>query len=312
MPVPPRSRAAAAGALLVLCAGCSTTSHGSTTPVAPPTTGPVQTITKAGQIALPTDAYIITPAEVKLIVKAQDVVRGQCMRKLGFTPKPSVLLGVDEAATARKTRSFLYGYFDTAKAGAEGYERVQSGDIPQQASISSAEQTALTGVDPVTHKPATRLGGKPLPARGCSGKAIDTLNNAGLWFDDASLPAGGPRIPRSDPRLAAAYASWSACMKGKGFDYPDPLAAIGDPKWVTHRSPGTPPTRAEIATARADIACKLAKNTVGKLVTVQIAYDKQYLKADAAQLASHKRRIDDLVRKASRITHSRKSRPAGS
>ncbi|MFJ9693701.1 hypothetical protein [Kitasatospora sp. NPDC101183] len=218
------------------------------------------------------------------------------MRGFGFTARPTIAVGLDEAPVTRLTRSGVYGYFDIAKASAKGYDRFRemppepAGAVP----LSKDEQSALTGNDPTTHQPATSVGGKPVPPGGCNGKARETFKSDEFSIDDSALPDGGPKVPPSDPRLKAAYAAWSTCMKGKGFDYRDPVAAIGDPRWHDSRTA----TTAEIATATADIDCKLSNNTVGVVVAVQTAYDKKYIEANTAELAAYRQRTEDLLRRA--------------
>ncbi|MEV7777760.1 hypothetical protein [Kitasatospora sp. NPDC088351] len=301
-----RYRIVAAGALTAVAVGCSSTSqHGSTT-AEPPALGQIQTITDPTQIVLPTDPYMVTSAQIKQVTQAQDAVTADCMRDFGFTAKPTTVLGADTAAMARLTRSRLYGYFDVAKAKTLGYDRfAQTDQVNQDAAqappASVAEQTALSGNDPTTRQPVTTLNGKPLPPGGCFQKGRDALKDDSLLIDDSALPEGGPKIPVNDPRIVEAYATWSQCMKSKGFDYKDPIGAIGDQKWKTGRPANGSTNPDEIAAATADIDCKIANNTVGVIVAVQTAYDKKYIEANAAKLTAYRQQTEDLVRRAAHI-----------
>ncbi|MBO1418529.1 hypothetical protein [Streptomyces sp. FH025] len=318
-----RLRIIASGVLVTaaLLSGC--TARGGSDPAGPPALGAVPTITEASQVSLPTDPYLVTPAQNRLMVQARDAVTAECMRGFGFAGRPTVVLGAEEAQRGRQTRSTLYGYFDTDRAGALGYDLTvrfadQSAPADAQPPASVAEQIALTGTDPATHQPVPALDGRPVPTGGCARKGLDALRDAdGLSYGEGTLPDGGPKVPADDPRITAAYAAWSRCMKDEGYDYPDPVSAIADPKW--HPPAGTPaaataqastgpglgtgpgPGPEEIATATADLRCKLAENTVGTIVAVQTAYGKRYVETHAAQLADRRQRLDDLVHRAAAL-----------
>ncbi|MFI6153867.1 hypothetical protein ACIBCA_14340 [Kitasatospora sp. NPDC051170] len=295
------ARLLSAALLAAAAAGCSGTTAGGSAKPGPPPLGPVPSVTAPEQVSYPTDPYRVTPEQARLVLQAQDAVMAECMRGFGFTARPTIALGVDEAPVTRLTRSGLYGYFDVAGASTKGYDtfvrlpaRQPGTDGPPP---SAEELSALNGDDPATRQPVTRVGGRPVPPGGCAAKGREAFRGEEFPLGDAALPDGGPKIPAGDARLTDAYAAWSTCMKDRGFDYPDPMAALGDPRW--HDSRAATPN--EIATATADIACKLAHNTVGVLVALQSAYDKQYLEAKAAELAAYRQRKDDLLRRAAQV-----------
>ncbi|WP_329385930.1 hypothetical protein OG625_26465 [Streptomyces sp. NBC_01351] len=276
-----------------------------------PSLGATPTITDPGQITLPTDAYMVTTAQIKQVTQAQDAVTAECMRGFGLTARPTLTLGLDDAPKERLTRSMLYGYFDVEKAKTHGYDR-GSGMADQGAAgngaggtpPTAAEEIAMSGNDPTTQQPVPTLDGKPVPPGGCGQKGRDTLKADQLIISDAALPDGGPKIPAGDPRIVEAYAKWSECMKGKGFEYKDPIAAVTDPKWAASAQAGStgPAGPDEIATATADVECKIANNTVGVVVAVQTAYGKKYVEDNSTKLTAYRQQIDDLVRKAAQIT----------
>ncbi|GAA1404891.1 hypothetical protein GCM10009639_51260 [Kitasatospora putterlickiae] len=292
-----------AGALAV--AACDSSPDGGSAETPPPL-GPVTTITDPGQITMPTDAYIPTVAQVRQVQRAQDAVTADCMREFGFTARPTEILGLDDAPRQRLTHSAVYGYFDADGMQSNGYNNGRAGTPPPAATgaappPSADEQTALTGDDPRTRQKVDQLNGKPVPPGGCAQKGRDTVGPLPM-FSDAALPEGGPKIPANDPRVAEAYGKWSACMKEKGFDYKDPVAANIDAKW---REPSErPPSANQIATATADVACKIANNTVGVIVAVQQTYANRYIEANAAKLAEYRQKTDDQLKKAAQLVAS--------
>jgi hypothetical protein len=80
-------------------------------------------------------------------------------------------------------------------------------------------------------------------------------------------------------------------MKGKGFSYATPLAAISDVAWR-----GAAVTATQIATASADVSCKISTNLMGIGMTVQAAYDRQYIDAHRAQLDTEVTQRDTYLR----------------
>jgi hypothetical protein len=201
----------------------------------------------------------------------------------------------------RLTRSYLYGFFDPSIAATKGYDAVQppaAAPTTGGTRMSNDEQTAMTGSDPTTHQPVDKVNGRPLPHGGCNQQGVDAIGGPPPNIDDRALPDGGPHIPVSDPRVTDAYAKWSDCMRGKGYAYKDPIAAISDQAW------GQEPNGAsakQIATATADIQCKVANNTVGVIVAVEIAYDKQYVDSHAQALTAYRQHIDDDLAKAATV-----------
>ncbi len=287
---------------------------------APPPLRTVTAITDPGQVTRPIDGYLATADQVREIFQAEDAVTSQCVRGYGLTPRGFQLLGLQELDSSRRTRGTLYGFFDPATARSRGYAGTvvatpppaRPGDAPL-GPPSADLQTAMTGHDPVTGKPVGSLNGRPLPAGGCTQRGHDALGDAEARLGESGLPDGGPKTPPDDPRLTAAYAAWSTCMQGKGYHYHDPIAAIADQKWhpshpnaqtTTQTTTQTTASAEEIATATADVECKITGNTVGVITAVQSAYDQRYIDTHAAQLAAYQRQYDELLKRAAQLVQN--------
>jgi len=89
---------------------------------------------------------------------------------------------------------------------------------------------------------------------------------------------------RKDSRVLAVGAQWSACMRKAGFFYTNPWDANNDPRW-THTNQ---PTDREIATARADVACRTETGLVDTWYAVLTAHQNQLIEANSALLADLK------------------------
>ncbi len=282
--------------------GCTSAAGGGAQP-SPPALGAIPTVTDPSQISLPTDAYQVTTEQIRQLSKAADLVTADCMRTFGFPHTPTDLGDLDGSARGRFARTVLYGAFDPATAGTKAYNAWITVAAPQPGSAlapahhaTTEELTALMGTDPASGRAATEVNGLPLPPGGCDRKGLDTIGGALPAVGDAELPEGGPKTSQSDPRVVAAYAKWSDCMRGMGYGYHDPAAAMLDPRW-----PRTTTSAEEIATATADLRCKLANNTVGVLVAVERAYDQRYIDSHESALAAYRQRYEDLARNAARL-----------
>jgi hypothetical protein len=94
--------------------------------------------------------------------------------------------------------------------------------------------------------------------------------------------------------VTAVFREWSACMKTKGFDYPNPTAAPGrDPKF----SDATP-SPLELAIAQSDVACKRQTNLVGVWFAVDGAYQQVAMAHHMTTLARIKQHIIAELAKA--------------
>jgi len=84
-------------------------------------------------------------------------------------------------------------------------------------------------------------------------------------------------------------------MRDKGFDYPDPRAAVFDQQWQSSQANGSGVTPQEIATAVADMDCKVSTNLVGWAVAVQSAYDQAYIDSHRDALDRWQNLISDFL-----------------
>jgi len=75
---------------------------------------------------------------------------------------------------------------------------------------------------------------------------------------------------QADPRVQAAMAGWRACMAEAGERYADVWAANDDVRWS-----GPAPAPAEIAVAKADLACRTRTALPGTWLAVETAYQQR-------------------------------------
>ncbi|MCJ0868336.1 hypothetical protein [Streptomyces sp. AP-93] len=260
----------------------SVSGQGSSTPVA-----------DAAQIrSLPIEQYLPTPAEFARMSQASARIQQQCMRDFGFSgftlPEPGL-------ADPRETLSELrYGTVNAAEAARSGYKpesvnKKGTAAGSAEPELSDDQWLVMTGTTKAVGDSASAMaapqnfGAKAIPEGGCIGQAIRTLTDGSdnLYADLAQDINGQSfRQSQQDPRVTSVFAKWSECMKGKGFDYKDPMQANDDPMFS-----GSAITPEEIATASADVACKADTNLVGIWHTADAEIQQKLIDQHASKMA---------------------------
>jgi hypothetical protein len=177
-----------------------------------------------------------------------------------------------------------YTVIDPARAATEGYHAV---DLLNRHRMIAAQEAAL----PVTTADAQAIwsgagaataAGHPVPAGGCRAAAIRQLAT-GATVEDPDLAQRLHLLTfdqtKADSRVKRATARWRACMRGRGYDYADPFAAVGDTRW---QSPDISAT--ERATASADVDCKQRTGLAGTMFAVERAYQERAIAQNSAHL----------------------------
>ncbi|MFI5530098.1 hypothetical protein ACIA8O_16290 [Kitasatospora sp. NPDC051853] len=304
MPSRPRRSAAlllALPLLLLLPAGCAGTdadpsrdAAAPTRTAVPPQVPAVPVLDSANDRPLPLDAYLLAPAQLLTVQQAQARLTTACMTRFGFDfapPQPSPPPRDSDAPTTRVDGR--YGPQNAAAMAKWGYHP-EGGDPgagaqPPRLELSPEMTTALRGASDPRQKygpGGQSVNGRTVPDRGCVGEAVRTLTgSADGRIGDAQL-AEDLKFrtlvdSQKDARTAAVFARWSECMKESGFDYPDPVAALGDKAWQD----GPTPSPRELRVATADAACRHRTNLVGVWYSVDSAYQERAIAENAAAMA---------------------------
>ncbi|MFE6836809.1 MULTISPECIES: hypothetical protein [unclassified Streptomyces] len=203
-------------------------------------------------LTLPLDEFTAKPADgYAWKVAVQDQWRS-CMARYGFKnfgpPQAS-----DQAARAQAdaTMGRRYGVSDLDLAKKYGHHLPN--DIKEPARwepAPGAETAVFTGKGPELK--GSTYAGKEVPQDGCRGEAR-------RQFPVPQSPEAeqvGVRVfdeTKTDPDVVKAFAQWSSCMKGKGYQQSHPLEDLG----ALGISLSTPTAgKEEIAHAVADVECK--------------------------------------------------------
>lgn len=267
---------------IVLTAGCSptVTNTPSASPSVPePTLGVVKTITAPEQISRPIDQYVPNVAVVVRLQAAEANLYEECFRREGVSGSWQVSGNVSDWVSVQRrntvTRSQSWGFFDPTNAPSLGYFSDQSLDLSEGAPVGSDDEVVGRCVE---LEQAKMPYGQPW-----------------MSFAYGGLPNANPHMAGSDSRFVAAQDEWAACMKAQGFD----LASVQDAlsTWDPARTAASP---TEVATAVADIDCKLETNFIGIALAVQTAYDLRYIDANRPALTEFQTKIDEFLREQGR------------
>lgn len=225
----------------------------------PPITAAVSTAS-IDNVSRPIDSFLPSGKQILALAKAQERDTNECIRAQGWpgnfqwaTSDAELTLFVEGLVRDRRVRSSLWGYFDVPNAPINGYKRGNN-----TGSIESSSGDAPKDV-----------------ADRCLDTAVsEHFGVVAFEFAESQvLGQGGPEIPLLDSRFQKIARQWSRCMDAKGFQYEDPLAAMGDGKWREFEVA----TDLELSVATADVQCKEATNLVGISASIQSAYDDLYI-----------------------------------
>jgi hypothetical protein len=274
----------------LVIAGCAVDRPVGGSAAGEPVVGPLLEVTDLRTFTLPLDSFRMTAAGLRDTDRAQRALIQRCLRRFGFgyqLPAPSgqsVVVG-DERR---------YGMADEEAAKARGYHVPDKQDNQSYQDPPPDVSAVIQGSGQRSHH------GVPVPAGGCTGEARRRLAEGTAEGQDEHLPdklslANFART-RADSRVRDANGKWSACMRQAGYDYPDPMKAIGDPAFQTPAA-----SQREIGVAVADVRCKKATNFINVIASVETAYQQRAVQANADALAVIKRNLAIRERNAAAI-----------
>jgi hypothetical protein len=275
---------------------------------------PVPTPSSMAQLALPVAAYELTDQQSAEEQYLELRLAQVCMSRAGFRYLPGLSAGsiAEDVRIEREFDSRRYGVSDLAVVARYGYHLpawvTGPGISGSPGSLPRAERAALVGTGVTGGSSAAAAGSHSRasgpPPGGCLGWSDSQLAAAGVNVEDSSASPLAAQIQQqgfeqaqSDPRVRAVFAAWSACMRVLGYRYATPFAAAEDPRW----NMAVPASPGEIATAKADVACKMRVNVLGVEFAVESDYENAAIAANAGPLAQAKAEDASQVRGLSRL-----------
>ncbi len=263
--------------------------------------------------------YMWNDEETVQLMKAAEILTGDCMQAQGFVYQPQKSAYSQGAAEALPEPSEPYGVYDARSAGVLGYHRRNSALDEELAklTVKPGERVGIgtdgkLRVEPdeaaTTPYEEALYGVGQQRAGGCSDESWKQLHDPQSEGYDVELWGrvlmSAQAATEQDPRVVAVTQKWSACMKPAGFSYSSPA----QPAKANWGSPQTGPTATEIATATADVACKDKTGLVGTWLDV-LEQQQRRLMADRRYkptLDAQKKAMDDAVARAREVLSRQK------
>jgi hypothetical protein len=300
-------RAAVAAATLLFIVG--STSCKSDLAVKPePDVGEILVVAAPGDVVLPLTAYMYTNELYGAMMMAHRRLAAACMARFGvyFPTLTEAIPGLDFPDFSDQNVR-RYGLFDMESAQVRGYNPPPSASDATSTdrsggAIDFTEQQLFLlqgksrpGYDDVTQMPLDKEG-RALPESGCAGEASALLTEGRHDPLQATQEYANEAYASStvDSRVRAAVGEWSRCMATRGYRY----AEVMDPN---NQAWPEPPGDTEIATATADVGCKIETNLVGVWSAVEAAYQRRIIEQNPEHFAGTQRFLETVDRNAARV-----------
>lgn len=265
------TRLMACAAMLLVVTSCGVPDAGRS--AHEPSVGPIEPLTNTMSLLLPLDQYMLSLSDYRRLAEARRILVRRCMQRLGIDYKALTRPG--PGLQTRNERR--YGITDVDEARRFGYRKPQPpAAATPPSSVQDPKMFAL-----LFGKSAGRYTSRAVPAGGCVGEAhrgLATGRSAGVEDVAQPLATKSWSTSAADSRVRQVFATWSACMKRAGFDYPTPIDVLQDRELRAESSP------AQRATAVADTACKREHNVVGVWAAVEAAYQRTLIEENQSAL----------------------------
>ncbi|HET7245156.1 MAG TPA: hypothetical protein VFJ07_10020 [Streptosporangiaceae bacterium] len=276
--------------------------HGSRPKITVP---PIPPADSSLTIAMPLEAYqAISTQQQEALADASNLLVQRCMAARGFDDTSSGSPPLSSVATLEQVETGGAGLTSLTQARTFGFGRpkgagsapsgpqiigfVSAAGFGQSLKAGRAYAEALFGFGPGT-------GSGPGGHLGCLQQASKQVY--GQLFGEP-VPDPVPQIAeqaasytQTDPRIRAVNRAWSACMARHFYHYASPAQVEGH-RWKT------PPDKAEIATAVADVTCKAKTNLLNTWLAVEAAYQQALIAQNLATLSQLQANFAPLLRRA--------------
>ncbi|MEU0103570.1 hypothetical protein [Streptomyces sp. NPDC006267] len=246
---------------------------------------------------LPIQGYLPSDSAKAQISQAKKQLIGDCMKSYGFSWKPAPDL---PRIGGKSLVDWRYGIHDLALAKIRGYKPDAAQQVAYDKAMNAGAVDGLTGGEDsqtLEGGGVKEVNGKKVPDGGCIGQADRKMGAQAVQSETAQqVSAETFTKSKTDARVVKAFAAWSQCMKGDGYNYAEPLDASDDPRFS---SPDV--TSEEIATATADIECRDKTNVTQVWFEAETALQKKAIENQAEQLNQEAEALDAAVKKAAEV-----------
>jgi hypothetical protein len=269
------------------------------------TVPPIPSANSSLTVAMPLEAYqAISTQQQEALADASNVLVQHCMAARGFEDTRSASPPFSSVATLGQVEADGAGLTSLTQARTFGFAHPKStGSAPSGPQIIGFVSAAGFGQSLKAGQAyAEALFGFGPGFRAGPGGHLGCLQQAGKEVYGAlvgePVPDPVPQIAeqaasftQTDPRIRAVTRAWSKCMARHYYHYASPSQVEGH-RWRT------PPNRAEIATAVADVTCKTQTNLLNTWLAVEAAYQQALIGQNLVTLSQLQANFAPLLRRA--------------
>jgi hypothetical protein len=266
---------------------------------------PIPPVSSSLTIPMPLEAYqAISTQQQEALADASALLIQRCMAARGFEDTSSANPPFSSVLTLEQVETAGAGLTSIAQARTFGFVHPKNtGSSPsgpqiigfvgavgfgQSLKAGRAYAEALFGFGPGT---GTGPGGHLGCMQQASKEVYGPIVGEPVPDPVPQIAAQAASFTQTDPRIHAVDRAWSRCMARHFYHY-------GTPQQVEHRQWRTPPNKAEIATAVADVTCKTQTNLLNTWLAVEAAYQQALIGQNLATLSQLQANFAPLLRRA--------------
>ena len=249
-----------------------------------PELGVLPRIESYDDVVFPLDSYHMPPEQRIALVRADDTLVRDCMRRYGFDFELPV-----RTIEPKLEKNRIIGLVDADEAAQFGYKPAWFAEYSRRVDNAKSKQAEWPAemMNVLNGNGPSKVNGVAVPEGGCNEEARRRLDrNMVESAEDENfvlrLEWISGELTQHDSRLKAAFANWRDCMHEAGYNYDDPWQANGDPAFAEEQV-----SAHEIAVATTDVACRNKHNVNGIWVAVRSAYQHKLIEANAETLHRH-------------------------
>jgi hypothetical protein len=257
-------------------------------------------------VSMPLEAYqAISTQQQEVLAQASNLITERCMTAKGFddtspasapfsnvTSLEAIEIGGAGLTSGSQAKTFGFAHPKGPGLGTAGGPAIIGyvgvSFFGNALKVGKAYTQALLGFSP-------GFGGAPGSHESCLQQGSQAV-----YGSANGTPASDP-VPQiaqqsvgftaSDPRIHAAERAWSACMARRYYHYSSP-SQVEDRHWPT------PPHKAEIRTAVADVRCKTQTNFLNTWLAVEAGYQAALIGRNLTALSQLQANFTPLLHRA--------------
>jgi hypothetical protein len=256
-------------------------------------------------VQMPLEAYqAISTQQQEALADASNLLIQRCMAAKGFQDSSSAsppfssvtsleAIEIGGAGLTSITQARTFGFVKPKGSGSSSggpaiIGAIGAGGFGQSLKAGQAYAEALFGFGPGS---GTGPGGHVSCLQQASKQVYGPIVGEPAPDPVPQIAQQAVSFTTSDPRIHAVEHAWSRCMARHFYHYSTPQQLEG-------RHWRSPPGKAEINTAVADVACKLQTNLLNTWLAVEAAYQQALIGRNLATLAQLQANFAPMLRRA--------------